>query len=280
VSLANQTFAGFEVVVVNDGGPSVESLLADLEPYVTVRYVHHPEARGRAAALNSGLAAARGPWVTYLDDDDIVYPVHLDVLFHAVRETGFRVAYSDTNRALCRGEARRNEVVKREPYGSFEFHPTRLLVANRLPIQTIIHAAGCVAAVGQFDEGIDLLEDWDFVIRLSRRFPFHHVRRVTSEYRFRVSAGAGNAMIAQREDVLASQLALYERYPVSDELLRQERSDQIGHLRTQIERIREIRVSALSDAAKALSIACLVSGVPIDEDEGASGSARRKEAER
>jgi hypothetical protein len=38
--------------------------------------------------------------------------------------------------------------------------------------------------VGEFDVGLDLFEDWEFWIRASRHYRFHHIRQVTAEYRF------------------------------------------------------------------------------------------------
>src|SRR5687768_11665247 len=79
-SLANQTFRDFEVIVVRDGGTgTIDDVARDFFPYLELRVIQL-EPQGRVTALNEGLKAARGDWICYLDDDDIVYPNHLQRL--------------------------------------------------------------------------------------------------------------------------------------------------------------------------------------------------------
>lgn len=77
-SVAAQTHAEWEVVVVDDGSspPVPESTLRELlgERFILVR---HDQAQGIAAAKNAGVAAARGKVVLHLDDDDLLTPTAL-----------------------------------------------------------------------------------------------------------------------------------------------------------------------------------------------------------
>ena len=56
-SLANQTFDGFEVVIVNSGG-SVDDVLADFEPRLRINLVSPETKIGLGEALNAGLESA------------------------------------------------------------------------------------------------------------------------------------------------------------------------------------------------------------------------------
>lgn len=68
-SALRQSVREVEVIVVDDGSspPVAAAALARDDRVVLIR---HEKSRGVCAARNSGLAAARAPWITFLDDDD------------------------------------------------------------------------------------------------------------------------------------------------------------------------------------------------------------------
>jgi glycosyltransferase involved in cell wall biosynthesis len=75
-SLAAQEDAPeFEVVVIDDGAdPGLGAHVESLGLGIDVRVLHHGENRGRSAARNTGIAAARGDVVAFLDGDMQVVP--------------------------------------------------------------------------------------------------------------------------------------------------------------------------------------------------------------
>jgi glycosyltransferase involved in cell wall biosynthesis len=75
-SVLAQRVTDFECIVVDDGG--AEPLALPDDP--RVRVVRHPHNRGLPSALNSGLDAARGEYVTFLDDDDELTPDRLSIV--------------------------------------------------------------------------------------------------------------------------------------------------------------------------------------------------------
>jgi LmbE family N-acetylglucosaminyl deacetylase len=192
-SLAEGEYRRAEVVLVNDGGepPAVP----DGYPLPVVR-VDLVENRGRAAAAEAGVAAAGGEYVAFLDDDDLAAPEHLATLAGLVSAAGVRVAYTDaavavyeldTEGWICRE--------RRLPY-SRDFDPDVLLVDNYIPFNTLLIERSLFAAAGPFDASLPFFEDWDFLIRLSALTSFHHLARVTCEYRhFR---GGGHHVFGER----------------------------------------------------------------------------------
>lgn len=77
-SVSRQTFRDFEVIVVDDGST---------DDGRDVTATHEIEATlltqdnlGVAVARNRGLAAARSRWITFLDQDDLWHPTHLERL--------------------------------------------------------------------------------------------------------------------------------------------------------------------------------------------------------
>src|SRR5690348_6033557 len=70
-SVLVQSFSNYEIVVVNDGSPDTPELEKALQPYFRkLRYIKQ-ENRGPSSARNTGIRAARGKYVAFLDSDDI-----------------------------------------------------------------------------------------------------------------------------------------------------------------------------------------------------------------
>ena len=80
-SVLAQSFRSFHLVLVDDasrdGTGELARRLAEKAPNITA--IGLPENRGRSYARNRGAEAARGPYVTFLDQDDTYHPEFLRV---------------------------------------------------------------------------------------------------------------------------------------------------------------------------------------------------------
>lgn len=201
-SLAASRYPRLELVLVNDGGTPPE-LPGDL-PF-PVRRRDLAARRGRGGAANEGIAAATGSHVAFLDDDDLVEPEHYEVLAGLHAGTGVRIAYTDAAVGVYElapaGGWR--QVERRVPY-SREFDPDLLLLDNYIPFHTLLTERELLRAAGPIDEELPFFEDWELLIRLSGLARFHHLARVTCEYRhFRGSGQVFGESPAARADFLA-----------------------------------------------------------------------------
>lgn len=186
-SLARQDFDTFEVVIVNDAGKDVAEIIPVELGSIPCQYIRNPQNRGRTAALNIGVEAARGRYIGFLDDDDVVYPHHLRTLADAAFPENRPVVYSDIINVVYQQDPQTHDWkrVQEQLVYSFDFERDNFLLANYIPITCLLIRRDCFETTGPFDESLLIYEDWEYLIRLSRRYPFHHIRSITGEYRRR-----------------------------------------------------------------------------------------------
>lgn len=188
-----QRGVALELVVVDDGSaddtPAALAQLAD--PRLTV--VRHPQPLGVSAARNTGVAAAAGRWVAFLDDDDLWAPDKLATQLAAAERLGRVWACSGS--VTFMGDAR---IVAGAP------PPPADVIAAALPVRNIVPAgasnvvarADALRATGGFDPGLRHMADWDLWIRLARLGPPAVVAEPAVAYRLHATnASADSAAI-------------------------------------------------------------------------------------
>ncbi len=188
-SIAAQTYPNIQLVIVEDGGSTAQALMDEIrtsEAFADVCYLPLPKT-GRCGAGNAALQAASGQLLCFLDDDDLFYADHLEVLVAAWQkrpELGavYGLAYQV-----------RTEIVSPEPWVYREVEHSllyrqpfnRYLIwhHNYLPIQTVLFQRTLFEKYGGFDPELDNLEDWNLWVRYSLFHDFEMVPKVTSLYR-------------------------------------------------------------------------------------------------
>ncbi|HEV7717677.1 MAG TPA: glycosyltransferase family 2 protein [Arsenicitalea sp.] len=170
-SVLEQSFADFEVLVIDDGSttPAAEALssLADSR----IRLFRNDIAQGVSAARNRGVAEARGLVVSFLDDDDVWLPELLEAMagiFAKPSTTGPVVAWSPKYHVDDAEIAARLAQPRPKPALTSSPHPVRADLSN-------VHV-GCgfalsvptqaIRAIGGFDTRLTYSEDFDLIIRL------------------------------------------------------------------------------------------------------------------
>ena len=87
-SIAAQTYAKIEVIVVDDGSTDGGDAVCDEWAGKDQRFhVIHQQNRGLSAARNAGLDIAQGEYIQFVDSDDYVSPRFTEALLQVVRET-------------------------------------------------------------------------------------------------------------------------------------------------------------------------------------------------
>jgi len=182
-SACEQTVAGLEVVVVDDGSsddtPAVCAALAAADPRVRiVRQTNY----GLAHARNSGIAAARAQWIAFLDDDDLLAPDALSSLLAFAAATGSSVvagraatfvANEPVVAARVLAEPKRFRLAPWPPGAppAARLLPEALVLRPQLAINCGLFSAKVLRTMTGFHAALPAAEDYDLWLRLSASVP-------------------------------------------------------------------------------------------------------------
>jgi glycosyltransferase involved in cell wall biosynthesis len=185
-SVLAQTYSHLEIIVVDDGSTdgTGELLKERYSSEPRVRYIWQQNAE-RAAARNTGIKAARGAFVAFLDSDDLWVPHKLASqlpLFDA--DPSLIMVYSGCSWVDSQLRTVQNFVLPTD-VGQQRYLFERLVYANTIPCATVVVRRGVFEQVGFFDEAPRLIpkEDWSMWTRIARAGPVGYVPACLSVYR-------------------------------------------------------------------------------------------------
>jgi glycosyltransferase involved in cell wall biosynthesis len=240
-SALGQVGVELEVVVADDGSEDeTPSLLAAIDD-PRVRVIRFDPACGMAAARNEAIAAARGNWIAFLDDDDLWAPDKLRVQLETARRTGATWVYCGVYLVSPEGDV----VAVPVPAEPKTILP-QLLRSNVVQAgnSTVLVKADRLRALGAYAAGLH--NPWDLWIRLAADGPAAAVEQPLAAYRRHpASFIAGNRrralaearLIAEKHRALSDahgvefDLAHYDRW-LKAEAIRALRTSATAQLRT------------------------------------------------
>ncbi len=94
-SICRQTYHNLEMIAVDDGSVDGSKAMLDRlsQRDARIRIIHQPN-KGPAAARNTGVRAASGEFVLFVDSDDWIYPNHVQHLYQMAKETRIDICSS------------------------------------------------------------------------------------------------------------------------------------------------------------------------------------------
>ena len=181
-SIALQTYSNIEVVLVNAKGPGHADPGAWCGRF-PLRMVGADGPLHRSRAANLGLAAARGDYLIFLDDDDWFAPHHIAALRSKIAEDETLAAVY----AAVRMVDEQGEEIRRF---AEVFDRTQLRIDNYMPIHAVLFSRRAVDAGACFDEKLDVCEDWDFWLQIAEHGNFKLLPEIGATYRIHQEQGS------------------------------------------------------------------------------------------
>lgn len=173
-SVLHQTFQEIELIVVDDGSSdrTREVVSSYAGQRIPVYYLKHENNRGVAQARNTGMRQATGEYFAFQDSDDCWHPDKLEKQMAALTESGADFCYSYFRYEMDGAEkeyciipnvnialARMNGCIFPELYRH-----------NLVGAPTLVMKRTCFEQTGGFDDRLPALEDYDYAIRLAKKF--------------------------------------------------------------------------------------------------------------
>ena len=256
-SVLEQTVQPDEIIVVDDG--STDDTRETLARFGDRISLLHQANRGKSAARNAGIAAARGDWIAFLDSDDLWHPRRMEVLRAFLQSPPAGIGLVFGNYLARHGTTTDDwrALEEQELFPVFRRHALRL--ADALPEAGVLQGenlrvpyrvgsplrhlffgnfvgmsgaairADALRECGLFREGWEFAEDWELYLRLARRcrfayleFPMFIYRRHAGQAITITGRLEGKSRVAQ---VVEGNLDIVESLP---ETMRPEARKRIG----------------------------------------------------
>lgn len=160
-SALQQDYRPLEVIVVDDG--SRDDTIDRLKEFEgAIRIIQHQSNMGASAARNTGIEAAKGEYVAFLDSDDHWKPYKTSRQMAFMKKCGFAMSCTGFSSIYEGGGPL---LRKRRPYQtqlSIEDVVWGVYVA---PGTTLIAKRSLLLAIGGYDTTLRRLEDWDLLLK-------------------------------------------------------------------------------------------------------------------
>jgi hypothetical protein len=218
-SVRAQTYRAWEIIVVDDCSPEpVDDLVktfAATVPENSVRLIRHPENKGLGATRNTGIRAAAGEYVAFLDHDDCWRETHLAVAVQALESETAALAYCDFEQFEEKpGDLPGALSADPQPWGPF---PGSLYVHNFIAPSGVVMRKRTLEELNLFAE-IRACEDLDLWLRAAGRgVKFVRVPKPNLLYRKHPQAATSSprTIADARAEVICRNLATVPQVPFS-----------------------------------------------------------------
>lgn len=174
-SCLNQTYQNIELVIVDDGSTDETSETIKTYKDERIRYLRHEKNEGLPHALNTGFVHTTGKYLTWTSDDNLYSKDAMEKMLSFLNNKNCLFVYCDF----------------------YQFKDDNFLTQNIVKLPDIIalesgnmigpcflYSRKVMESIGEYDPVTELAEDYDYWIRVSKKFPLCHC--IETLYFFRV----------------------------------------------------------------------------------------------
>jgi len=190
LSVIQQTYPFWELIIIDDASKDETEKLIEQFTDPRIKYFKLKKNIGPAAARNYGLKKASKEYIAYLDSDNKWHNDYLEVVVKTFNKfPQKKICFCKKNyRLILTGTKKGKEVFLRDEFTNHRKHfDLKRLWQRKMVIDTntMVHKKDVIKKAGAWDENLDFWEDFEFTLRISKKFPdgFIYLNRAMVDYK-------------------------------------------------------------------------------------------------
>ncbi len=169
-SVLSQTYENLELIIVDDNSPDDTAAVVKSFDDARIRYVKNDPNLKLPRALNRGFSLAKGAYLTWTSDDNVFADNAIQKMVDALQAKNCEFVYADYYLFADLGE------------GDNPLDAQHEKLPSKLQLEKSNHIGACFLytrkayeEVGEYDPELFLVEDYDYFIRIAKRFSVCHI---------------------------------------------------------------------------------------------------------
>ena len=169
-SILNQTYTKLELIIVDDNSADNTRAVVDSFKDARIRYTKNDPNLRLPRALNKGFSLANGAYLTWTSDDNTYANIAIEKMVEVLERGSCEFVYADYFLFADLDAAGQPMDVRHER------------LPDQLQLERTNHIGACFLytrkvyeEIGQYDPELFLVEDYDYFIRITKRFAACHI---------------------------------------------------------------------------------------------------------
>lgn len=174
-SVLGQTYSNFELIIVDDCSSDGTKELLKTVKHEKIRVFYHETNLGSSCARNTGLNVSKGNIIMYLDSDNEWDSKYVEAM------VGSFIELPDAD-ATYSGQIIYNNSEEPISMRFGTYNKSLLHNRNYIDMNCFCHKRHVLEELGGFDENLNRMVDWDFILRISNSFKVYSIPVLLSKY--------------------------------------------------------------------------------------------------
>lgn len=172
-SVLNQTYSNIEVIIIDDASTDNTEEIVKSYTNDKIKYYKFEKNLGACAARNKGIEIAKGDYIAFQDSDDEWFKNKLEIQMKRLKETNTKFNFCALNRISNKTERK----IPIYDVNKIENMTKELLKGNFISTQTMLGEKSVFKEI-KFDEQLPRYQDWDLVIRVSKKYKISYTDEI------------------------------------------------------------------------------------------------------